>query len=62
MLENDIYVTGIGQVILKLLLSFKVGSENHQRGISLPQKFWDILSNIRLVPLKMMSHVTSHNF
>ena len=32
MLENDMYFTGIGQAVLELL-SFKVESENHQRGI-----------------------------
>ena len=68
------YITGIGQAVLELL-SFKFGSGNHQRGISLLQKFSDIFGNIsllqkfsdifgnmRLVPLKMMSHLTSHNF
>ena len=44
------------------LLSLKVGSENHQRGISLPQKSSDIFGNMKLVPLKMTSHLTSHNF
>ena len=61
MLENDMYIAGIGQAILELL-SFKVGSGNHQRGISLLQKFSDIFGNMRLVPLKMTSHLTSHNF
>ena len=61
MLENDMYIAGIGQTILELL-SFKVGSGNHQRGISLLQKFSDIFGNMRLVPLKMTSHLTSHNF
>ena len=61
MLENDMYIAGIGQAILELL-SFKVGSRNHQRGISLLQKFSDIFGNMRLVPLKMTSHLTSHNF
>ena len=61
MLENDMYIAGIGQVVLELL-SFKVESGNHQRGISLLQKFSDIFGNRRLVPLKMMSHLTSHNF
>ena len=28
MLENDMYITGIGQAVLELL-SFKVGSGNH---------------------------------
>ena len=37
MLKNDMYITGIDQVVLELL-SFKVGSGNHQRGISLLQK------------------------
>ena len=61
MLENDMYIIGIGQVVLELL-SCKVGSENHQRGISVLQKFYDIFGNMRLVPLKMTSHLTSHNF
>ena len=61
MLENDMYIAGIGQVVLELL-SFKVESGNHQRGISLLQKFSDIFGNRRLVPLKMTSHLTSHNF
>ena len=38
MLKNDIYIAGIGQAVLELL-SFKVGSGNHQRRISLLQKF-----------------------
>ena len=37
MLENDTYITGIGQAVLELL-SFKVGSGNYQTGISLVQK------------------------
>ena len=49
MLENDMYVAGIGQAVLELL-SFKVGSRNHQGGISLLQKFSDIFGNMRLVP------------
>ena len=61
MLENDMYITQIGQVVLELL-SFKVESGNHQRGISLLQKFSDIFGNMRLVPLKMTSQLTSHNF
>ena len=61
MLENDLYIAGIGQTVLELL-SFKVESGNHQRGISLLQKFSDIFGNLRLVPLKMTSHLTSHNF
>ena len=61
MLENDMYFAGIGQAVLELL-SFKVESGNHQRGISLLQKFSDIFGNMRLVPLKMTSHLTSHNF
>ena len=55
------YIAGIGQALLGLL-SFKVGSGNHQRGISLLQKFSDIFGNMRLRPLKMTSHLTSHNF
>ena len=61
MLEKDMYIAGIGQAVLELL-SFKVESGNYQRGISLLQKFSDILGNMRLVPLKMTSHLTSHNF
>ena len=55
------YIAGIGQAVLELL-SFKVESGNHQRGISLLQKFSDIFGNMRLVLLKMTSHLTSHNF
>ena len=61
MLENDMYFAGIGKVVLELL-SFKFGSGNHQRRVSLLQKFLDIFGNIRLVLLKLMSHLTSHNF
>ena len=57
MLENDMYIAGIGQAVLELL-SFKVGS----KGISLLQKFSDIFGDMSLVPLKMTSHMTSHNF
>ena len=55
------YITGIGQAVLEIL-RFKVGSGNHQKGISLLQKFPDIFGNMRLVPLKMTSYLTSHNF
>ena len=55
------YIAEIGETVLELL-SFKVGSGNHHGGISLFQKFSDIFGNIRLVPLKMTSHLTSHNF
>ena len=34
MLENDMYIAGIGQAVLELS-SFKVGSGNHPLGISL---------------------------
>ena len=61
MLKNDMYIVGIGQAVLELL-SFKVESGNHQRGISLLQKFSDIFGNIRLVPLKITLHITSQNF
>ena len=54
-------ITGIGQAVLELL-SFEVGSGNHQRGISLPQKFSEIFGNMRLVSPKMTSHLTNHNF
>ena len=39
MLENDMYIAGIGQAVLELL-SFKVESGNRQRGISLLQKIF----------------------
>ena len=55
------YFAGIGQAILELL-SFKVRSGNHQRGISLLQKCSEIFGNMRLISLKMTSHLTSHNF
>ena len=61
MLENDIYIAGIGQAVLELL-SFKVGSGNHQRGFSLLQIFSEIFGNMRLVSLKMTSHPTGHIF
>ena len=61
MLKNDMYMTGIGQAVIKLL-SFKVGSGNYQRGISSFQIFSEIFGNMRLVSLKMTSHLTSHNF
>ena len=54
-------IAGICQAVLELS-SFKVGSGNHQRGISLLQTFSDIFGKMRLVPLKMASHLTSHNF
>ena len=46
MLQNIMYIAGIGQAILKLL-SFKVESGNHQRGICLLQKFSDIFGNMK---------------
>ena len=51
MLENDMCVAEIGRAVHELL-SFKFGSGNHQREISLLQRFSDIFSNMRLVPLK----------
>ena len=51
MLENDMYIAEIGRAVHELL-SFTVGSGNHQREISLLQKFSDIFSNMRLIPLK----------
>ena len=45
-LENDMYIAGIGQAVLKLS-SFEVGSGNHQAGISVLQKFSEIFGNIR---------------
>ena len=53
-------ITGIGEAALELC--FKVGPGNHQRVISPLQKFLDIFSHMRLVPLKMTSHLTNHNF
>ena len=50
------YITGIDEAVLELL-SFKVGSGNHQRGISLLQKFSEIFGNMRFVSLKMTSHL-----
>ena len=38
MLENDVYIAGNGQAVLELF-SFKVSSGNHQRRISILQKF-----------------------
>ena len=61
MLENDMYIAGIGQAVLELL-SFKVRPGDHQRGISLLQKFSEIFGDMRLVSPKMTSHLTSHNF
>ena len=61
MLENDMYIAGIGQAVLELL-SFKVGSGNHQRGMSLLQKFLEIFGIMRLVTLKITSYLTSLNF
>ena len=61
MLKNDMYITVISQAVLELL-SFKVGSGNHQMGISLLQKFSEIFGNIRLISPEMTSYLTSHNF
>ena len=61
MLENDMYIAGMGQAVLELL-SFNVGSGNHQRGIPIVHKFLEIFGNMRLVSLKVTSHLTSHNF
>ena len=61
MLESNIDIAGIGQAVLELL-SFKVGSGSHQRGISLPQKFSEKFGYMRLISLKMTSYLTSHNF
>ena len=55
------YIAGIVHAVLELL-SFKVELGNHQRGISSLQKFSDFFDNMRLVPLKLTSHLTSHNF
>ena len=55
------HIAGIGQAVFELL-SFKVGSGNRQRGISLLQKFSKNFGNMRLVSPKMTSHLTSHNF
>ena len=60
-LENDTCITVIGQAVLELL-SFKVGSGNHQTGISFLQKFSEISGNMRLISSKMTSYLSSHNF
>ena len=52
MLQNDMYITVIGQAVLELL-SFKVGPGNHQTGIFLLQKFSEIVGNMRLISPKM---------
>ena len=39
------YITGIGQAVLKFL-SFEVGSGNHQTGISLLQKVSEIFGHM----------------
>ena len=61
MLENDMYIAGIGHLVLELS-SFKVGPGNHQREISLLQKCSEVFVNMRLVSPKMTAHLTSHNF
>ena len=61
MLENDMCITVIGQSVVELL-TFKVGSGNHQTGISLLQQYSEIFGNMRLISPKMTSHLTSHNF
>ena len=55
MLESDTYMYIAKSVEL---LRFKVGSGNHQRGISLIQKFSETFGNMRLVSPKMTSKVT----
>ena len=60
MLENDMYMTVIGEAVLEL--SFKAGLGNHQKEISLLQKFSEIFGNLRLISPKMTSYLTSHNF
>ena len=61
MLENNMYIAGIGHNALELS-SFKVRPGNHQRGISLLKKFSEIFVNMRFVSPKMTSHLTSHYF
>ena len=61
MLENDMYIAGIGQAVLELL-SFEVGSENPERGISLLQKFSEIFGNMRLGSSKRTSHLTGEKY
>ena len=41
------YVTGIGQAILESL-SFEMGSGNHQKGISLLQKFSEVFGKYEI--------------
>ena len=57
MLENDMYIAGIGQAIFSRYQALKLS-----QGISLLQKFSDIFRNMKLVPLKMTSHLTGYNF
>ena len=38
MLENNMYIAGIGQAVLELF-SFKAESGNHERGVSLLKNF-----------------------
>ena len=61
MIYMYIYIAGISQAVLESSI-FKVESGNHQRRICLLRKFSDIFGGMRLVPLKMTSHLTSHNF
>ena len=60
-LENDMYITGIGEAVFELLI-FEVVAGNHERGIFLLQKFSEILEDMRLISPKMTPHLTSHNF
>ena len=55
------YIIVIGQAVLQLL-SFQVGSGNHQTGILLLQKFSEIFGNMGLISSKMTSSLTSHIF
>ena len=50
------YIAEIGQAVLKLL-SLKLG-----QGITIFKQFSDDFSIMTLVPLNMISHLTSHKF
>ena len=54
------YITGVGQAVLELL-RFKVVRES-PKGNLLTSEFLENLRNMRLVSLKMTSHLTSDNF
>ena len=56
MLEINMYVTGIDQAVLGLL-RFEVGSGNHQKGNSFPQKILEIFEIDQSLTLSQYSNV-----